>query len=63
MKSKTKTKEKKPTDWSKVRVPAGKTSIHVRIDSEVLDWFKSSGKGYQTLMNSVLRSYYEAQQA
>lgn len=44
-------------------VPFGdfeKTSIHLRIDSDVLDWFKAQGPGHLTRMNAVLRSYYEA---
>lgn len=37
-----------------------KTSVHLRIDSDVFDWFKAQGKGHLTRMNAVLRSYYEA---
>ncbi len=37
-----------------------KTSISLRVDSDVLDWFKSAGPGYQTRMNAVLRAYKEA---
>jgi uncharacterized protein (DUF4415 family) len=32
-----------------------KTSTTVRVDSDVLAWLKSQGKGYQTRMNSILR--------
>jgi len=32
-----------------------KTSTTVRVDSDVLAWFKSQGRGYQTRMNAVLR--------
>ncbi len=32
-----------------------KTSTTVRLDSDVLAWFKSQGKGYQTRINAVLR--------
>lgn len=38
-----------------------KASIHLRLDSDVLDWFKAQGPGHLTRMNAVLRSYYEAQ--
>lgn len=41
-------------------VPPRKASVHVRVDSNVLDWFRSQGKGYLTRMNAVLRSYMEA---
>jgi uncharacterized protein (DUF4415 family) len=36
-----------------------KSSIHLRVDHDVLDWFKSKGKGHLTRMNAVLRAYYE----
>jgi uncharacterized protein (DUF4415 family) len=37
-----------------------KAVISLRIDREVLDWFKAQGPGYQTRMNAVLRAYREA---
>ncbi len=37
-----------------------KASIHLRVDADVLDWFRSEGKGHLTRMNAVLRAYYEA---
>ena len=48
--------------WQTARVvmPSGKASVHLRIDTDVLDWFKSQGKGHLTRMNAVLRSYVEA---
>ena len=36
-----------------------KTSVHLRIDPEVFDWFKKQGKGHLTRMNAVLRAYYK----
>jgi len=39
-------------------VPA-KRSVSLRIDADVLDWFKSKGAGYQTRINSVLRAFTE----
>ena len=49
-------------DWSQARVvmPPSKRVISVRIDSDVLDFFKAQGRGYQTRINAVLRSYMEA---
>ena len=38
----------------------GKVSVHLRLDPDVLAWFKSKGKGHLTRMNAVLRAYYEA---
>ena len=45
-----------------VRMPKNKKAVSLRVDSDVLDWFKKSGKGYQTKINAVLRSYAEAHQ-
>jgi uncharacterized protein (DUF4415 family) len=47
--------------WSnaKLVLPPNKQAISIRIDSDVLEWFKNNGKGYQSLMNSVLRSYMD----
>ena len=49
--------------WEKAELvkPLTKQAISLRVDSDVLDWFKSQGKGYQSLMNAVLRSYVEHQ--
>ena len=37
-----------------------KTSISLRVDRDVLDWFKTQGPGYQTRMNAVLRAFMDA---
>ncbi len=39
---------------------APKTSISLRIDVDVLEWFKSQGAGYQTKINAVLKAFKEA---
>ncbi len=39
--------------------PGRKAAISLRVDPEVLDWFKVQGPGYQTRMNAVLRAYME----
>ncbi|MEH1856594.1 MAG: BrnA antitoxin family protein [Nostoc sp.] len=31
----------------------------IQLDQDILDWFKSKGKGYKSLINSALRSYIE----
>lgn len=49
-------------DWSvvpEVKVP-GKVAISVRVDEDVLEFFRAEGRGYQTRMNAVLRSYMVA---
>jgi uncharacterized protein (DUF4415 family) len=50
------------TFWknAEVRLPETKTAVYIRLDGDVLDWLKSQGKGYQTRINAILRSYYEA---
>ena len=40
-------------------VPPSKKAISFRVDEDVLEWFKSQGKGYQSRMNAILRSYYD----
>jgi uncharacterized protein (DUF4415 family) len=49
--------------WRSARVviPAGKTSVHLRLDNDVVEWFRARGKGHLTRMNAVLRAYVEAQ--
>ena len=37
-----------------------KRDIHIRLDADVLDWFKAQGKGYQTRINSVLRAFVQS---
>ena len=45
---------------AKVVVSPGKKQIALRVDTDVLEWMKGQGKGYQSRMNAILRSYYEA---
>jgi uncharacterized protein (DUF4415 family) len=46
-------------DWSDavLVIPPKKTAISIRVDEDVLDYFKSQGEGYQRRINAVLRSY------
>lgn len=37
-----------------------KASVSLRLDADVLAWFKSQGRGYQTRMNAVLRAFKDA---
>jgi uncharacterized protein (DUF4415 family) len=48
--------------WKRARIvmPHGKTSVHLRIDSDIFEWFKRQGEGHLTRMNAVLRSYVDA---
>ncbi|MCF7979978.1 MAG: BrnA antitoxin family protein [Chromatiaceae bacterium] len=55
-----------PDDWANaiahkgLPVPSRKTQIALRIDDDVLAWFKAQGTGYQTRMNAVLRAFRDA---
>ncbi len=48
-------------DWTKAvkGIPPRKDHINIRIDHDVLEWFKGRGRGYQTLMNNVLRAFVQ----
>jgi uncharacterized protein (DUF4415 family) len=48
--------------WKDARIvlPQDKHPVTLRMDRDVLDWFKSHGPRYQSRINAVLRSYMEA---
>lgn len=45
---------------AELQMPRSKKGIYVRLDSDVIDWLKSRGKGYQTRMNAMLRALMES---
>lgn len=50
--------------WAQaVLLPGSKQQITLRLDRDVLHYFKSRGKGYQTAINAVLRRYVEMQKS
>jgi uncharacterized protein (DUF4415 family) len=49
-------------ETAKMVVPTSKKAVSLRLDSDILDWFKSQGKGYQSAINNVLRTYVNHQQ-
>ena len=64
---------KKEYDFSRgkrgavIKTPPGKTRITIRIDDDVLEWFReqvheAGGGNYQTLVNSALREYVEGKE-
>ena len=64
---------KKEYDFSKgkrgpvIKTPPGKTRITIRIDDDILDWFRervhaAGGGNYQTLLNKALREYISSQE-
>ncbi|MEN8638052.1 BrnA antitoxin family protein [Pseudomonas sichuanensis] len=46
---------------AELRLPA-KQTVTIRLDADVLAWFKDQGSGYQTRINQLLRQYMLAQQ-
>jgi uncharacterized protein (DUF4415 family) len=48
-------------DWSDavLVIPPKKKAISIRVDEDVLDYFKREGEGYQRRINAVLRSYMQ----
>ena len=48
-------------DWDRVttQMPEPKAVLNMRVDRDVLDYFRRQGRGYQTKINAVLRSYVE----
>ncbi|MEX2263830.1 MAG: BrnA antitoxin family protein [Bryobacteraceae bacterium] len=51
-------------DWFRnamiLRPATDKEPVTVRLDSDMVAWFRRQGRGYQTRINAILRSYYEA---
>ena len=40
--------------------PQNKTLLSLRVDSDVVEWFRAQGRGYQSRMNALLRAYMDA---
>lgn len=54
-----------PRDWYKSAEavnPHPKVPVSIRLDGDVLDFFKGQGRGWQTRMNAVLRAYAQEKQ-
>ena len=52
-----------PEDWYKDAIPvtpAPKQLLSLRLDADIIAWFRAQGPGYQTRMNAVLRTYMAA---
>lgn len=56
-----------PGEWGEDAVipglPPRKAAVNIRLDQDILDFFKRLGPGYQTRINSVLRSFVEHRRA
>ena len=48
----------KEAEWR----PPVKQPVTIRLDTDVLEWFRSQGPGYQTRINRLLRRYMEVRQ-
>jgi uncharacterized protein (DUF4415 family) len=52
-----------PEGWADsvvLGLPPRKQAVSVRLDADVLEWFRAQGPGYQTKINAVLRSFVNA---
>ena len=55
-----------PTNWANavahrgLPIPSRKAQIALRVDEDVLTWFREQGAGYQTRMNAVLKAFRDA---
>jgi len=55
-----------PQDWAQaiahrgLPLPARKEQIALRVDADVLAWYRAQGAGWQTRMNAVLRAFRDA---
>ena len=46
-----------------IKPTPSKQQVTIRLDDDVLEWFRALGKGYQTRINSLLRAYMDAHQS
>src|SRR5512139_2794182 len=48
-------------DWATAELPMPRRKAHttLRLDADMLGWFRAQGKGYQTRINAILRRYFE----
>lgn len=54
------------TDTPAARAPSSmplKQIVTIRLDVDMLNWFKSAGPGYQTRINQILRDHMDAQRS
>lgn len=45
---------------TEIKLPESKKNISIRIDKDVLEWYKSFGRGYQTKINAILKAYKDS---
>ena len=44
---------------AEVVMPRNKVHVSIRLDADIVDWFKKQGRGYQSRINAVLKTYIE----
>lgn len=52
-----------PEGWESTVIlglPPRKRDVHIRLDGDILDWFRAQGRGYQTRINAVLRAFVQS---
>jgi uncharacterized protein (DUF4415 family) len=52
--------DKKFFEKAVIQMPVPKSALSLRLDRDILEWFKKPGRGYQTRINAVLRTYMAA---
>ena len=53
------------SEWFKkarLVIPQAKEMVTLRLDPEIMAWFRQAGRGYQTRINAVLKAFVEAQE-
>jgi uncharacterized protein (DUF4415 family) len=53
-----------PDNWEETVIcglPQEKTYVRLRLDADIIDWFKSQGEGYQRRINAALRAFIRRQ--
>jgi uncharacterized protein (DUF4415 family) len=52
-------------DWTQAKLvlPQAKQSVHLRLDREIISFFKAKGKGHISRMQAVLKAYVDAHRA
>jgi uncharacterized protein (DUF4415 family) len=57
--------ERVQPDWTRAQLilPQAKQSVHLRLEQEIVEYFKSQGKGHISRMQAVLKSYVNAHRA
>jgi uncharacterized protein (DUF4415 family) len=51
--------EERDWDWASasLELPKPKVGIHIKLDADIIDFFKKEGSGYQTRINAALKSF------